>query len=108
LIDNGLIGAWIDLGADLSLLHLSVVVAMKLLDDTGNISPDDDGELRIDNAGRRHRAGDRASTYRRGCVLNGSVRSQQPPHARNADGKQDGQEPRNQQIFPWMARGTCL
>ena len=54
LVDHRLIRARIDLGADLALLHLRVVVAVQLLDHAGDIGADDDGEHRIDRAGRRH------------------------------------------------------
>ena len=56
LVDDGLIRARVDLGADLSLLHLRIVVAIKLLDDAGNVCPDDDRELGVDRPSCSHAA----------------------------------------------------
>ena len=46
LIDNALIRARIDLGADLSAFDLRIVVAAQFLDDAGDIGPDDDRQIR--------------------------------------------------------------
>jgi hypothetical protein len=58
LIDDGLIGARVDLGADLPRFHWRVIVTIKLLDDTGIVCPDNDRELRVDRTCSRHFAGD--------------------------------------------------
>ena len=83
LIDQRLIRPRIDLGADLTFLHLGVVVAVELLNDAGNVGPDNDRELGVDSATCRDGTSDRAPRDGHGRVMDGGPGAQGPPCGNN-------------------------
>ena len=88
LIDDALIRAGIDLGADLSSFDLCIVIAAQFLDDAGYIGPDDDRQFRIDRACGVYVASDVTDRNRRRLISNRGVAAERPPDAQGCSEKQ--------------------
>jgi hypothetical protein len=75
-------------GADLSALHLRIVIAINPLDDAGHIGSDDDRQFRIDRAGGIDAAGDPAGRYRCRLVPDRVAAADRPPGAAGSSKQQ--------------------